>query len=141
VQRAGSDYLAGVLPAISGLAAMVSQTCPVRWVGRHVVMELPEHVDVSNAGQIREELLSAINRGAQSLIADMTATISCDNAGADAVARAYQRATISGTELRLVVTAQIVRRVIGISGSTASCRSTRRWKPPPPHGRRQWSWP
>ena len=95
---------------------MVSQTCPVRWARRHAVMELPEHVDVSNAGQIREELLSAINRGAQSLIADMTATISCDHAGADAVARAYQRATISGTELRLVVTAQIVRRVISISG-------------------------
>jgi anti-anti-sigma regulatory factor len=35
---------------------------------------LPEHIDVSNADQIREELLSAINRGAAALIADLTAT-------------------------------------------------------------------
>jgi hypothetical protein len=45
---------------------------------------LPEHIGVSNAGPIREELLSVINRGAQALIADLTATISCDHAGADA---------------------------------------------------------
>jgi hypothetical protein len=50
------------------------------------------------------------------LIADLTATASCDHAGADAVARAYQRGVISGTELRLVVTAQIVSRVLNFSG-------------------------
>jgi anti-anti-sigma factor len=77
---------------------------------------LPEHIGLSNAGLIREELLSVINRGATTLIADMTATISCDHAGADAVARAFQRAVISGTELRLMVTAQIVRRVLAING-------------------------
>ena len=37
---------------------------PVRWVGRQAVVTLPEHIDVPNAGQIREELLSVINRGA-----------------------------------------------------------------------------
>ena len=79
-------------------------------------MTLPEQIDVSNAGQIREALLSAINSGAESLIADMSATISCDYAGADAVVRAYQRAILTGTELRLVVTAQIVRRVLSTSG-------------------------
>jgi len=31
---------------------------PVRWVGQQAVVTLPEHIDVSNAGQIREELLS-----------------------------------------------------------------------------------
>ena len=95
---------------------MVSEVCPVQWTGRQAVVALPEHIGLSNAGLIREELLSVINRGATALIADMTATISCDHAGADAVARAFQRAVISGTELRLVVTAQIVRRVIGIDG-------------------------
>ena len=59
-------------------------------------MTLPEQIDVSNAGQIREALLSVINRGATSLIADMTATISCDHAVADAVVRACQRAILSG---------------------------------------------
>jgi anti-anti-sigma factor len=91
-------------------------TYPVRWIGRLAVVALPEHIDVSNASQIREELLWVINRGAAALVADMTATLSCDQSGADAVMRAYQRALASGTQLRLVVTAQIVRRVLGISG-------------------------
>jgi len=95
---------------------MISDACPVRWTGGQVVVPLPEHIGLSNAGLIRKELLSVINRGATTLIADMTATISCDHAGADAVARAFQRAVINGTELRLVVTAQVVRRVLGING-------------------------
>jgi anti-sigma B factor antagonist len=85
-------------------------------MGRQAVVALPEHIDVSNAGQIREELLSVINRGAATLIADMTATLSCDQSGADALVRAYRRALPSGTQLRLVVTAQIVRRVLGVNG-------------------------
>jgi anti-anti-sigma factor len=89
---------------------------PVQWAGQQVVLELPEHIDESSAGQIQDELLSVINRGAKTLIADMTATISCDHAGADAVARAFPQAVLSGTELRLVVTAQIVRRVLSLSG-------------------------
>jgi anti-anti-sigma factor len=77
---------------------------------------IPQRVDVSNAGQIRDELLAVINRGARVLIADMTATASCDHAGAGAVAWAYQRGVTGGTELRLVVTAKIVSRVLSISG-------------------------
>jgi anti-anti-sigma factor len=88
----------------------------VEWMGHQAVVSLPEHIDVSNAGQIREELLSVFNRGAAVLIADMTATVSCDHAGADAVARAFQRAVVNGTQLRLVVTAPVVRQVLGIEG-------------------------
>ena len=95
---------------------MINDTCPVRWMGRQAVVVLPEHIDVSNASQIREELLWVINRGAVAVIADMTATLSCDHSGADAVTRAYQRAVASGTQLRLVVTAPIVRRVLAING-------------------------
>ena len=89
---------------------------PVQWAGRQALVALPEHVDVSNAGQIREELLAVINRGAEALIVDMTATLSCDHAGADAVARAYQRAVVSRTELRLVVTSGVVLRMLGMTG-------------------------
>ena len=88
----------------------------MEWRGHQAVVSLPEHIDVSNAGQIREELLSVINRGAVVLIADMTVTVSCDHAGADAVARAFQRAVVNGTQLRLVVTAPVVRQVLGIEG-------------------------
>jgi anti-anti-sigma factor len=95
---------------------MVSQAGPVQWTGRQAVMTLPEQIDVSNAGQIGEALLSAIGHGPTSLIADMSATISCDYAGAEAVVRAYRRTIRTGTELRLVVTAQTVRGVLGTSG-------------------------
>jgi anti-anti-sigma factor len=89
---------------------------PVQWMGPQAVVALPEHIGVSNAGLIREQLLSVISRGAATLIADMTATVSCDHAGADALARAYQRAAVSNAQLRLVVTAAVVRRVLGVSG-------------------------
>jgi anti-sigma B factor antagonist len=89
---------------------------PVQWAGRQAVVTLPEHIDVTNVAQLREQLLSLINRGAAVLIADMTATESCDHAAMDAIARAYQRAAVSGTQLRLVVTAPVVRRVLGIEG-------------------------
>jgi anti-sigma B factor antagonist len=117
--RALSDrggYLTGGLPGRRGMAAMLKDLCPVRWAGRRAVVALPADMDVSNAGQIGEELLPVINGGATALIADMTATVLCDHAGAGAVVRAFQRAVISDTELRLVVTAPIVSRVLSLSG-------------------------
>jgi LuxR family maltose regulon positive regulatory protein len=87
-----------------------------QWVGQPAVVALPERMDASSAGQIREELLSVINGGATALIADLTATTWCDHAGADAVVGAFQRAVISGTELRLVVTAEQVSRMLSLSG-------------------------
>jgi anti-anti-sigma regulatory factor len=53
---------------------MAADSNPVAWVGRQAAVTLPEHIDVSNAGQIREELLLLVNRGAAVLIADMTTT-------------------------------------------------------------------
>jgi anti-anti-sigma factor len=102
----------------AGPAAVTSikDTCPVRWVGGQAVVTLPGHIDGSNASQISEQLLSVINRGATELIVDMTATGSCDHAGAAAVARAYQRAAANGTQLRLVIIAGIVRRVLSLNG-------------------------
>ena len=79
-------------------------------------MTLPDNIDLSNAGAIGEELLALINRGAAALIVDMTTTASCDYAGAEALVRAYRRAVASGTQLRLVVPAEIVRRVLSLNG-------------------------
>ena len=89
---------------------------PVEWAGGQAVVTLPEHIGISNAGQVRDELLSVINRGATTLIADLTATVSCDQSGAEAVFRAWQRAAANGTELRLVITAQIVARMLRLVG-------------------------
>ena len=95
---------------------MLDDIYPVRWTGRQAVVALPEHIDVSNASRIRAELLWVINGGPAALIADITATLSCDHSGVEAVMRAYQRALPSGTQLRLVVTAPIVRRVLDVNG-------------------------
>jgi anti-anti-sigma factor len=89
---------------------------PVEWLGRQAIVTLPGNVDVTNAGQLRDRLLAVINRGAAVLIADMTATESCDHAAVQALARACQRAAISGTQVRLVVSAPVVRRVLSIEG-------------------------
>jgi anti-anti-sigma factor len=94
----------------------VKDSYPVRWAGRQVVVVLPEHIGHANAGQVTEQLLSVINCGADALIVDMTATISCDYTGADALLRARQRAIASGTEIRLAVTDRIVRRALSLSG-------------------------
>ena len=88
----------------------------MRWAGRQAVVTLPEHIGAASAGQIREELLAVINRGAETVIADMTTTLSCDHAGTDAVVRACQRAVLSGAELRLVVAARTTWRKLSLSG-------------------------
>jgi len=95
---------------------MTVQTFPVQWTGQQAVVTFPEHIDYSSAGQICEQLLWIINRGAAVLIADLTGTISCDYSGADALARAQHRAAATGTELRLVVAADAVRRVLSLNG-------------------------
>ena len=79
-------------------------------------MALPEHFDLTNVREIREQLLAIVNREVLVLVVDMSATVSCDHAGSDAPARLYQRALASGTELRLVVTGELVRRVLSING-------------------------
>ncbi len=89
---------------------------PVEWAGRQAIVAFPAHIDVSNVSQLRDRLLAVINRGAAVLIADMTGTASCDHAAVEAIARACQRAAVSGTQVRLVVTAPGVRRVLSIEG-------------------------
>ena len=88
----------------------------MEWVGRQAVVRLPDNIDLFNAGTAGEELLALINRGAAALIVDMTATASCDDAGAEALVRACRRAAASGTPLRLVVPAQVARRVLALNG-------------------------
>jgi anti-anti-sigma factor len=71
---------------------------------------------VSNAAQIGEQLLAAFDRGAAVVIADMSATASCDDVGVDALARAYQQAAIRRAELRLAAAGPAVRRQLTAQG-------------------------
>ncbi|HEY2692368.1 MAG TPA: STAS domain-containing protein [Streptosporangiaceae bacterium] len=95
---------------------MSRERFPVLWLGRVAVVSLPVEIDLSNADQIREDLLSVVNRGAATLIVDMSGTTFCDSAGVNALVRTLTRATASGTGMRLVVSSHPVRRVLDITG-------------------------
>lgn len=86
------------------------------WLGQVAVASLPVEIDLVNAGQVREDLLSVLNRGPATLIVDMAGTTFCDSAGVNALVRAYKRAAASGAGMRLVVTAPAVQRVLAITG-------------------------
>lgn len=92
--------------------AMAEGMQPVEWDGRRAVVKFPGHVNGSNAAGIRDQLLAVFDIGAAVVIADMSATMSCDQAGLDAVSLACQQAAIRQAELRLVVTGQSVRRLL-----------------------------
>jgi anti-sigma B factor antagonist len=98
------------------VTAMPDGPCPVRWAGRQAVVTLPGHIDASNSAQIRNQLLELIGQHAAMLIADMTGTVSCDHNGTDSLLRACQRAAVSGRQLRVAVTAPVVRRILDAIG-------------------------
>jgi len=89
---------------------------PVLWLDRAAVISLPVEIDITNADQVREDLLSVLNREPVTLIVDMGRTTFCDSAGVNALVRAHRRATAIEAEIRLVVTAPGVLRVLAITG-------------------------
>jgi anti-anti-sigma factor len=89
---------------------------PVAWAGRRALVPFPEHVDESNAAQIREQLLAVLDNGAAVVIADMSATASCDQAGVAAVSLACLQAAIRRVELRLVAAAPAVWQLLAAQG-------------------------
>jgi anti-sigma B factor antagonist len=82
---------------------------------REKVVTLPEDADIRNAAGVTEELTLAVSHHSV-VISDMTATTFCDCAGAHAIVRACKRATDSGADLRLAVTAKPVRRIFRLTG-------------------------
>lgn len=83
---------------------------------RAVVVALPEEIDLTNAAGVAEQLTLASGRHSVVII-DMSATRFCDCAGARAIVLAHKRAAEGGAELRLVVTAEPVRRIFGLLGA------------------------
>lgn len=81
------------------------------------VVILPTEIDVTNAGQMGEDLIAAIQPGLTTLIADMTGTVFCDCSGVSALVRVHRAATDKGAELRLVATGPTVLRVLTLTGA------------------------
>jgi len=90
--------------------------CPVVWVGQVAIVTLPAEIDVTNADEVREVLLGVVNKGAVSLVADMSKTTFCDSTGVSALVRTFKRASASGGGMRLVVDSPAVHRILGITG-------------------------
>ena len=74
---------------------MAGQHYPVLWIGRTAVITLPVEIDITNADQVREDLLSVVNQGAALLVADLSKTTFCDSSGISALARTFRRGPIS----------------------------------------------
>jgi anti-sigma B factor antagonist len=89
---------------------------PVAWLGKAAVITLPGEIDISNSDQVRDELLSLLNRGPAVLIVDMAETTFCDSAGVNALVRAHKRAAANDAEIRLAVASPAVQRVLAITG-------------------------
>jgi anti-sigma B factor antagonist len=87
----------------------------IRRPGPHAVATTPPEIDITNADQVREALLSAVQPGVTVLIVDMSGTTFCDSAGVQAIIAAYRQAETNGTELRLVATA--VLRIFTVIGA------------------------
>lgn len=97
---------------------MLSERYPVLWVGQAAVVSAPVEVDVTNADDIVNCLLSTISNGARVLIVDMTATTFCDCAGVHATVTSWTRAAAEGISLRLAAAAPAVTLVLGITGAS-----------------------
>ncbi len=95
---------------------MSGEHYPVLWIGRVAVVSLPAEIDITNADQVREDLLSVLNQGAAVLVADLSKTTFCDSAGVSALARGFRRAEASQSEMRLVLGTPAVQRVLSLTG-------------------------
>ena len=80
------------------------------------IVVFPPEVDVSNAALFGVELLAALRPGVAVVIADMTRTAFCDSSGIRHLLIANQRAKKRLAQLRVVVTADAVRRVLHVTG-------------------------
>jgi anti-sigma B factor antagonist len=96
---------------------VLSERYPVLWVGQAAVISAPVEIDLTDAGDLRGCLLSAIGNGARVVVVDMTVTAFCDCGGVHAIVDCLELAATVGASLRLAVCAPAVRQVFIITGA------------------------
>jgi anti-sigma B factor antagonist len=82
-----------------------------------VVVKLPAEIDFFNLDLVRATLASGLARRPKVLVADGTGTGFCDCAASHALITAHREAVAAGTQLRVVVTSALVRRVLELTGA------------------------
>jgi anti-sigma B factor antagonist len=90
---------------------------PVNRFVPYATITLPAEVGVTNAEQVRKELLRAIDDGPGLLIVDMTGTSYCAAAGVHVLVDARGRAADAGIGLRVAASAPTVRRILQLTGA------------------------
>lgn len=82
-----------------------------------VIMTLPATIDVTNADQVRDRLAAVIASGAPLIIADLSATVFCDAAGADWLHMIGYHVAARNGRLGLVIPpGALMRRILGLLG-------------------------
>jgi anti-sigma B factor antagonist len=94
---------------------MTAEDYKIRWTGPHAIITMPAEIDITNADEIRQALLSAASHSAAVLIIDMSDTTFCDSAGVRAIIAAQKQAVTTGTQLRLAAAA--VLRILTVTGA------------------------
>ena len=94
---------------------MTDVTYPIEMVRGVPVVRVPEEIDITSAGALREALFQAATQG-QTTIVDMTQTQFCDTAGIHALVFAHKQAMANGGQLRLVTPGGNVLRILEITG-------------------------
>jgi anti-sigma B factor antagonist len=87
-----------------------------RWVDGVPVVSAPVEIDVTNAGDLREAMQSCLGIGHTTLVIDMSETTFCDSAGVEQLVQASRQAVAAGGEVRLVIGAVSVMRLLAIVG-------------------------
>jgi anti-anti-sigma factor len=83
---------------------------------RQVVITLPDEIDMSNADQVHDALVRALDDGTAVLIADAARTMFCDSATVTTLLRAHNRAAATGAQLRIAASPEM-RRVLELTGA------------------------
>ena len=82
--------------------------------GRHLIVMVPDEVDITNVSQFNTLLAQALADGAAVVIADATATSFCDCAAVSALIDGHRRAAADGSQLR-VAAGPAVRRLLSLT--------------------------
>jgi anti-sigma B factor antagonist len=99
------------------MAVPLERTPPTQVLGiRQVVITLPDEIDMSNAAQVRDTLVHALDNGPAVLIADATRTMFCDSATVTMLLRTHDRAAATGAQLRITAS-PAMRRVLDLTGA------------------------
>jgi anti-sigma B factor antagonist len=87
----------------------------VRWVGSVAVAAVPAEVDLTNAQEILESLLSVVDDRPSMLVVDMTLTEFCDSAGAAALMQVQRTSAFAQVPLQLAAS-EPVARILSLLG-------------------------